>query len=248
MASASNPPERSALWNQAYPEPLMRREEALLERRPGNDKDALHDEHAKERSFERRARVGVALSGGGIRSATFGFGVIQAWAKTEEGEASEWREKPKTLAKIDVLSTVSGGGYTGSLLSRLFARDEVKNTDDVARAILPARESKDTEGSEPKDTNRRIQPGAVLGWLRDNGRYLAPNGSGDLLLGGTIIVRNWLSIHIVLGTLALAVFAALQLVRNLVHLWIPGGLYLDLGECSAGSGPNDFGSFAELEV
>ena len=147
-----------------------------------------------------------------------------------------------------MLSTVSGGGYTGSLISRLFARDEVKNTDDVARAILPSREPKDAEGSEPKDSNRRIRPGAVSGWLRDNGRYLAPNGSGDLLLGGTIIVRNWLSIHVVLGTLALAVFAALQLVRNLLHLWIPGGIYLDVLECGAGAGPNDFGSFAELEA
>jgi hypothetical protein len=54
--------------------------------------------------------VGVALSGGGIRSATFCLGVFQALA--EHG----------LLGKIDYLSTVSGGGYFGSFLGRLFTR------------------------------------------------------------------------------------------------------------------------------
>jgi hypothetical protein len=50
--------------------------------------------------------VGLALSGGGIRSATFGLGVVQVLA--EKG----------LLKDVDFLSTVSGGGYTGSFLSR----------------------------------------------------------------------------------------------------------------------------------
>ena len=234
---AFNPPERSLLWKQAYPKDLMIREEAFLKLRPRDGKNASHHQRAKESSCERHAKVGVALSGGGIRSATFGFGVIQAWAERKDG-GSEEREKLNSLAEIHVLSTVSGGGYTGSLLSRLFARDEVKNTDDVARAILPARES--------KDSKKGISPGAVLRWLRDNGRYLAPNGSGDLLLGGTIIVRNWLSIHVVLTTLALAVFAALQLVRNLLHHWNPEGLYPRSLTC--GMGLTGVTSLAELEA
>ena len=49
--------------------------------------------------------VGVALSGGGIRSATFGMGVIQALI--ERG----------TFKFIDYVSTVSGGGYIGSCIS-----------------------------------------------------------------------------------------------------------------------------------
>ena len=49
--------------------------------------------------------VGLAFSGGGIRSATFNLGVIQALAS-------------KNLLKfVDYLSTVSGGGYIGSWLS-----------------------------------------------------------------------------------------------------------------------------------
>jgi hypothetical protein len=49
--------------------------------------------------------VGLAISGGGIRSATFALGVVQRLAKAG------------LLAQVDYLSTVSGGGYLGSFLS-----------------------------------------------------------------------------------------------------------------------------------
>ncbi len=49
--------------------------------------------------------VGLALSGGGIRSATFGLGVIQALIAKDK------------FKQIDYLSTVSGGGYIGSCVS-----------------------------------------------------------------------------------------------------------------------------------
>jgi hypothetical protein len=49
--------------------------------------------------------IGVGLSGGGIRSATFSLGVMQVLADRE------------LLKEVDFLSTVSGGGYTGSFLT-----------------------------------------------------------------------------------------------------------------------------------
>ena len=49
--------------------------------------------------------VGLAFSGGGIRSATFGLGVLEGLKKLD------------LLKKIDYLSTVSGGGYIGAWLS-----------------------------------------------------------------------------------------------------------------------------------
>ncbi len=49
-----------------------------------------------------RPLTGLALSGGGIRSAIFNLGVMQAFAKRG------------LLHHLDYLSTVSGGGYTGS--------------------------------------------------------------------------------------------------------------------------------------
>ncbi|MGA7411919.1 MAG: patatin-like phospholipase family protein, partial [Bryobacteraceae bacterium] len=49
--------------------------------------------------------VGLAVSGGGIRSATFALGVL------------EGLKHFGLLPKIDYLSTVSGGGYIGAWLS-----------------------------------------------------------------------------------------------------------------------------------
>src|SRR4029077_20111334 len=49
--------------------------------------------------------VGLAFSGGGIRSASFCLGALQAL------------DKAKVLKNIDYLSTVSGGGYIGTSLS-----------------------------------------------------------------------------------------------------------------------------------
>ena len=53
---------------------------------------------------------GLALSGGGIRSATLSLGVMQALA------GRQW------LSRFHYLSTVSGGGYIGSWLSSWIAR------------------------------------------------------------------------------------------------------------------------------
>ena len=55
--------------------------------------------------------VGLALSGGGIRSATFSLGVLQALAGA------------KYLKYVDYLSTVSGGGYIGGSLTWLLSAD-----------------------------------------------------------------------------------------------------------------------------
>ena len=54
--------------------------------------------------------IGLALSGGGIRSASFSLGVVQGLIKAG------------LFNSIDYLSTVSGGGYTGACLSSLTHR------------------------------------------------------------------------------------------------------------------------------
>ncbi len=62
-------------------------------------------EPKNENNDEPENLVGIAFSGGGIRSATFGLGVLEALKEKD------------LLQKIDYLSTVSGGGYVGSWLS-----------------------------------------------------------------------------------------------------------------------------------
>jgi hypothetical protein len=56
--------------------------------------------------------AGLALSGGGIRSASFCLGALQAL------------DKAGVLKKIDYLSTVSGGGYIGTSLSAAMSRSK----------------------------------------------------------------------------------------------------------------------------
>ncbi|WP_046113123.1 patatin-like phospholipase family protein [Aquincola tertiaricarbonis] len=69
--------------------------------------------------------VGLALSGGGVRSATYGLGLIRGLAQRE------------LLPRFDYLSTVSGGGYVGAMLGRLVLALGVRQ----AQAMLAARRS-----------------------------------------------------------------------------------------------------------
>ncbi|MFK0642740.1 MULTISPECIES: patatin-like phospholipase family protein [unclassified Ochrobactrum] len=59
---------------------------------------------------EQDSAAGLALSGGGIRSATFSLGVLAALARRN------------LLPQFDYLSTVSGGGYTGCFLASLLGK------------------------------------------------------------------------------------------------------------------------------
>ena len=65
---------------------------------------AIRATHRDDPPAEREL-VGLAFSGGGIRSATFGLGVLQALKEVD------------LLGRIHYLSTVSGGGYIGAWFS-----------------------------------------------------------------------------------------------------------------------------------
>jgi len=136
---------------------------------------------------------GVGLSGGGIRSATFCLGVFQAMARVG------------LARRFDFLSTVSGGGYFGSFFAALFTRAGVSSAADAEEVLLGDR-----------------QPDALRN-LRENGRYLAPNGSGDLLLAGAELLRNWVALQIVLLSLVIAACLVLQCLTFATPLgkWTP---------------------------
>ena len=82
-----------------------RRQKAYLEGNPARELGGLGGTSADGTGGESVGLVGLALSGGGIRSATFCLGVVQVLAKYG------------ILRDVDYLSTVSGGGYLGSFLS-----------------------------------------------------------------------------------------------------------------------------------
>jgi hypothetical protein len=157
----------------AYPPALRGEEEDLLVKRR---QTAGHPGPA--------GWLSVGLSGGGIRSATFSLGVFQRWASSAG-----------LLRRIDYLSTVSGGGYLGSFLGRLFSRNYLKDPDDVETVL---------RGEEKPQ---------ILRFLRENGRYMAPNGAGDKLLVGAMVLRNWFSVQLVLSVFILTFFLGLQAIR-----------------------------------
>ena len=95
--------------------------------------------------------VGIAFSGGGIRSATFNLGVLQGLA--EKG----------ILRFCDYLSTVSGGGYIGSCLSSVLDNPAASPERDRF-PFLPRAETKFDEKKEVK-------------WLRQHSNYLAVDTS-----------------------------------------------------------------------
>lgn len=183
---------RTPAYDEAYPRELWSHERAHLKARvPGRD---LPDDRPSGEV------VGVALSGGGIRSATFCLGVFQALARLGQ------------LARIDYISTVSGGGYFGSFLGRLYQRREIENAEEVRRLLDPTAPSAERPALIPD----------VVAWLRENGRYLSPNGAGDLLIGAAIMLRNWVTIQVVLLSFALLALMSGQLCRLALDLWAPG--------------------------
>ena len=183
------PPDRTA-----YPEDLEKAEARIVaERRTAVGVDTF-TEKAGDGSQLPKDAIGFGLSGGGIRSATFCLGLFQAVA--EKG----------LLGKIDFLSTVSGGGYFGSFLGRLFTREWVTSVAD-AEHVLRSIDGPEVPEKQVGWASRTFR------WLRDNGRYLAPRGSGDLIILGTILLRNWVAVQIVMVTSVLTVFVGLQLLR-----------------------------------
>ncbi|WP_213086233.1 patatin-like phospholipase family protein [Roseateles sp. DAIF2] len=146
---------------------------------------ALYGDHAPP---EGEGLWGLALSGGGIRSATFCFGLIKALAR--EG----------ALLRFDLLSTVSGGGYIGAAVGKLFHQ-----------ARSPAEVVQTAEALASADKRW------LAWWLRANGRYLIPRGLADALFAASLYLRNLLAIHLEIGILGLLLGAVLALFN--IHLW-----------------------------
>jgi hypothetical protein len=188
-------------------------------------------------------RVALALSGGGIRSATFSLGVVQALAEAPSGCAPVDSFKSSLLSRIDYLSTVSGGGYLGGFLCSLFLPGRLRaaeaessekhhSSDKSDSATKPPQESPEVMRLKAANDAVRVlisgPPGrmradddfkgddilkAPLRWLRENGRYLLPTGSGNAVYAMALGLRNWVSLHCVIGTVLVSVLALLMLLR-----------------------------------
>ena len=172
-------------------------------------RDCANEQHALYQALNDLDRAALCLSGGGIRSAAFSLGVIQALAThprpksphamfaaetAPDGSVAEF--KPQTgiengpynvvakaedslLAHMQYLSTVSGGGYIGSWLSAWRSRLGL----DAVWANLVGR-----------PCGPDVEP-HTIGWLRAYSNYLTPKLgalSGDTWAGVAIATRNLL--------------------------------------------------------
>src|SRR5215469_12434589 len=152
--------------------------------------------------------TGLAFSGGGIRSATFNLGVLQALAQRG------------LLQKFDYLSTVSGGGYIGSWLAAFTKR----RTDPPEGSSCPAGTFADVQDALSPHTyeaDRRSEP-PVLHWLRLYSNYLTPHTgvvSGDTWAMLGTWMRNVILNQTILGMMFVSLFllclsALLPMVKN----------------------------------
>ena len=120
--------------------------------------------------------VGLAFSGGGIRSATFSLGIAQALADF------------RLLRHVDYLSTVSGGGYIGSwLLARLKTAPSI---DELEKNLSPEQ--------SPDPNSAAWEP---IQFLRAYSNYLTPQlglFSADTWSIGAIWLRNTILIQSIL--------------------------------------------------
>ena len=132
-----------------------------------------------------------------MRSATFGLGLLRGLAQG------------RVLGRVDYLSTVSGGGFIGSMFGRMVSELGIGGAQDMlAASASPA-----------------------LDWLRRNGRYLTPAGARDVSFAFVSYLRAILAIHVE----ALLLCLPLMLLVLLPHLLLQGaqGMGLEAGEWSA---------------
>lgn len=107
---------------------------------------------------------GLALSGGGIRSATFALGLIQSLCRLG------------VLGRFDYLSTVSGGGYIGACLTSLLSGRPDTGLDPGNCPLVAVEDPPDPAAGDPPRLSTRHQ----MHHLRTHGEYLAPARKGIL--------------------------------------------------------------------
>jgi hypothetical protein len=173
-------------------DPELKTLKAALDEKEGIYRTAVRGRlHAAKRSA-------LCFSGGGIRSATFGLGVLQGLA----GRG--------LIGGFDFLSTVSGGGYLGGWLSAWIQRSGL---DDVQKQLGQVPEA--TLDPEP----------APVGHLRKYSNYLSPKlgaTSADTWALAATVVRNlalnWL---VLLPLFAGVLLAPLFAWRAIEHWPVP---------------------------
>jgi hypothetical protein len=129
---------------------LLEKELAARSFRPGSTQPTWNGTGDVYDAASEAQLAGLAFSGGGIRSATFALGILQALASRNQ------------LKRFDYLSTVSGGGYIHQWLASWIYNEPGRLTK-VQELLKPL-----PEAGSPARMPSQIQ------WLRRYSSYLTP--------------------------------------------------------------------------
>ncbi|WP_300340622.1 patatin-like phospholipase family protein [Accumulibacter sp.] len=176
--------------------------------------EARHIEHARAalKAFTPNTRLfaepsGLCLSGGGIRSAAFATGFLQALA--ERGQ----------ISRFDYMSSVSGGGYAMgwwmALVHRITATDDDPAHQVVNKAVL---------GEKTISPHQQGEQPFVLRHVRAHGNYLTLRTgllSTDTAAALSTILRNMVYGLAALGLLAVAVSWQALAIAAFIEHWGP---------------------------
>ncbi|MGH8315424.1 MAG: patatin-like phospholipase family protein, partial [Steroidobacterales bacterium] len=150
---------------------------------------------------KRSGHVGLALSGGGIRSASFAIGVLQGL------------HDAGVLKHVDYLSTVSGGGYAGSAYTWSNHQARVK----TRRAAFPfGSKGRGARTAAEESPSTPLAPDA-LAYIRQHGNYLMPTAGLSVLALAGVVLRNIIVCFSVYTAGLVAAVLALGFLWPIVH-------------------------------
>jgi hypothetical protein len=178
--------EMRSIYHEKF-ETAFEHEIAHVERR-WRAKEARRGVDPAEVVLDPKAMRGLALSGGGIRSASFCMGVVQQL------------QRHGLIDRLHYMSTVSGGGYTGSSLSWFLSKDPEEK--DGPR-FGTERDNFPFLGGDPAGVrNAQVQPQnrkegpidgrTVLDYIRQRSSYLNPGAGFGVVSALAIVLRSLL--------------------------------------------------------
>jgi hypothetical protein len=199
-AAPSSPPPPPPSPSPAYIDRSIPAQEAMLTR------EFRHVASNRDRSGrEGKPLTGIALSGGGIRSAIFCLGALQALADRN------------VLRNFDYMSSVSGGGYIHAALQWFWYSDPTTGTS----GNFPFGTAKQQRSDLSENPN--------LKFLRAHGRYLTPGDGLSIWTLTAVILRTIflnLAVWIPIGALAfILIIAAFHQLPDRVKQGTPNLLW-----------------------
>lgn len=173
-----------------------------------------------DQPFSRDTLSGLALSGGGIRSASFAMGAVQQL------------HRAGVFEQLHYLSTVSGGGYTGSSLTWFLAMEEegqacfgVSRDRTFPFSGGPAASAGRSGRSDIHHPQQRRAAGrAIVDFIRQRSSYLLPGGGLGLFSAVAVVARS-VTISLV-GYLLLFSLLAMLVIWSDAPQWQVAGVPL----------------------